>query len=159
MAPAVPPRTGGISTGNGATFSNPSQDPTALQIVIYGQAPSWPTIEFPNNLTVYAAIYAPNTGIKFKNNGNLVGGLTAQSIEFKNNAFLWDNRALDAPPRDDARLLPRRLAPVQLARGEHDHAGDRLPVAAAADGVEPAVERASSAVRLEYSASSAPHAR
>ena len=30
--------------------------------------------------------------IQFKNNGNLVGGITAQSIEFKNNAFLWDPR-------------------------------------------------------------------
>ena len=81
-----------MSTGNGATFSNPSQDPSALEIVIYGQAPAWPTIEFPNNLTVYAAVYAPNTGIQFRNNGTLVGGLTAQSIEFKNNAFLWDDR-------------------------------------------------------------------
>jgi Tfp pilus assembly protein PilX len=83
---------GGISTGNNATFSNPSQDPTKLQIVIYGQAPSWPTIDLPNNITVYGAIYAPNTGIKFKNNGNFVGGITAKSIEFKNNAFAWDSR-------------------------------------------------------------------
>ena len=83
---------GGISTGNGATLSNPSQDPTALQLVIYGQAPSWPTIELPNNITVYAAIYAPDTGLQFKNNGNLVGGISAKSIEFKNNAFFWDAR-------------------------------------------------------------------
>ena len=59
----------------------------ALQIVIFGQAPAWPTIELPNNITIYGAIYAPNTGIQFKNNGEVVGGITAQSIEFKNNAF------------------------------------------------------------------------
>ena len=81
-----------MSTGNGATLSNPSQDPSALQIVIFGQAPAWPTIELPNNITLYGAIYAPNTGIQFKNNGAVVGGITAQSIEFKNNAFTWDPR-------------------------------------------------------------------
>ena len=86
---------GGMSTGNGATFSNPSQDPTALQLVIFGQAPAWPTIELPNNITFYGAVYAPNTGIKFKNNGAFVGGITAQSIEFKNNAFTWDARVAD----------------------------------------------------------------
>ena len=63
--------------------------------MIYGQAPSWPTIELPNNITIYGAIYAPNTGIQFKNNGNVVGGITAQSVEFKNNAFMWDSRLTD----------------------------------------------------------------
>ena len=107
-----------MSTGNGATLSNPSQDPSALQIVIFGQAPAWPTIELPNNITLYGAIYAPNTGIQFKNNGAVVGGITAQSIEFKNNAFTWDPRVGQRPLRDDARLLPRRLAPVQLAASQ-----------------------------------------
>ncbi len=94
---------GGMSTGNGAYISNPSQDPTALQLTIYGNAPSWPTIELPNNITLYAAIYAPNTGIKFKNNGNIVGGMTAKSIEFKNNAFNWDGRV--APLKEATTLV------------------------------------------------------
>ncbi len=83
---------GGISTGNNATFSNPSNDPRALLIVIYGQAPAWPVIDLPNNITTYGGIYAPDTGIQFKNNGTFVGGITAKSIEFKNNAFTWDSR-------------------------------------------------------------------
>ena len=123
-----PAGTGGISTGNGATFSNPSQDPTRAGDRDLRQAPAWPTIEFPNNLTVYAAIYAPNTGIQFKNNGNLVGGLTAQSIEFKNNAFLWDDRVSTIHLATTLRLLPRRLAQCNCRVSSTTAPRDRLPV-------------------------------
>ena len=81
---------GGITSGNNATFSNPSGDPRALQIVVYG-SPAFPTIDFPNNATMAAAIYAPNTGISFKNNGSFTGGISAKSVTLKNNAT-WDTR-------------------------------------------------------------------
>ncbi len=85
---------GGITSGNNAIFSNPSGDPRALQLVVYG-SPSFPVIYIPNNLTMAAAIYAPNTGIEFKNNGAYNGGITAKSVKFKNNAVSWDSRLND----------------------------------------------------------------
>ncbi len=81
---------GDITSGNNALFSNPSGDPRALQIVVYG-SPAYPTISFPNNATMAAAIYAPNTNISFKNNGVFTGGITAKGVTLKNNAS-WDTR-------------------------------------------------------------------
>ena len=84
---------GGISSGNNAVFSNPSGDPTALQLVIYGST-AQPTFFLPNNITLSAAIYAPTTTVNFKNNGTFNGGISAKAIVIKNNAS-WDNRVAD----------------------------------------------------------------
>lgn len=81
---------GGITAGNNAIFSNPSGDPTALQIVIYGST-AYPSLEIPNNTALAAAIYAPNTNVSFKNNGSFTGGITAKTVTLKNNAT-WDAR-------------------------------------------------------------------
>lgn len=81
---------GGITSGNNAVFSNPSGDPTALQLVIYGST-AQPTFFLPNNITLAASIYAPTTAIDFKNNGSFNGGISAKSINIKNNAT-WDSR-------------------------------------------------------------------
>ena len=81
---------GGITSGNNAVFSNPTGDPRAMQIVIYGST-AYPDLEIPNNTVLAAAIYAPNTGVSFKNNGSFTGGITAKTVTLKNNAT-WDNR-------------------------------------------------------------------
>ena len=81
---------GGISSGNNAVFSNPSGDPTALELIIYGST-AQPTFFLPNNITLAAAIYAPTTAVNFKNNGDFSGGISAKSIDIKNNAS-WDSR-------------------------------------------------------------------
>lgn len=81
---------GGITSGNNATFSNPSNDPTALEFVVYGST-AQPTWYMPNNATFHAAIYAPTTDINFKNNGSFNGGISAKSVTLKNNAT-WDSR-------------------------------------------------------------------
>lgn len=81
---------GGINSGNGTSFSNPSNDAQNLQIIIYG-SPAYPVIDFPNNVALSAAIYAPNTGISFKNNGAFSGGISAKTVSLKNNAT-WDNK-------------------------------------------------------------------
>ncbi|CAB4923545.1 unannotated protein [freshwater metagenome] len=87
---------GGITSGNGAFFSNPSGDPRGLVVVIYGATASptksgFTTIQFPNNISLAAAIYSPGAGITFKNNGSFSGGITAKNVTLKNNAS-WDSR-------------------------------------------------------------------
>lgn len=81
---------GGITSGNNALFTNPSGDPRALQIVIYG-SPAFPSVVLPNNTVLAAAVYAPSVGISFKNNGSFLGGLSAKTVTLNNNAT-WDSR-------------------------------------------------------------------
>lgn len=75
---------------NNATVSNPSGDPSAFQLIVYGSNAN-PTISFHNNLTFTGAIYAPTTAIEFHNNATLRGGVSAKSIKANNNAT-WDSR-------------------------------------------------------------------
>ncbi|CAB4880775.1 unannotated protein [freshwater metagenome] len=87
---------GGITSGNGAFFSNPGGDPRGLVLVIYGATATptksgFTTIQFPNNINLAAAIYSPNAAITFKNYGTFTGGISAKAVTLKNNAS-WDNR-------------------------------------------------------------------
>ena len=121
-------------TGNGATLSNPSQDPTKLQIVIYGQAPAWPTIELPNNITVYGSIYAPNTGPAVQEQRQPRRRDHGPEHRVQEQLVHLGRARGPRSLRNDARLLPRRLASVQRPRVEHHYAGDRLPVVRRQEG-------------------------
>ncbi len=81
---------GGMTLGNNTSVSNPSGDPTAFQLVVYGSTAN-PKIDWNNNIDLVGAIYAPNTDINFKNNAGFRGGVTARQVEIKNNG-VWDSR-------------------------------------------------------------------
>lgn len=82
---------GSVTASNNATFSNPSGDPTAFQLIVYGTT-AYPTITFDNNLTFRGAIYAPTTNVVFRNNAKIVGGITAKTVLLENNGHSYDNR-------------------------------------------------------------------
>ena len=88
-----PAGSGTMVTGNNATFSNPSGDPTKLQVYVYGSTTGQHVVDLPNNIDFAAAIYAPNSAVTMKNNGAITGGITASTITFKNDlTFNWDER-------------------------------------------------------------------
>ena len=82
---------GGMSTGNGATLSNPSQDPSALRSSSSARHPRGRRSSF-RTTSPCTARSTRRTPDPVQENGAVVGGITAQSIEFKNNAFTWDPR-------------------------------------------------------------------
>ena len=75
---------------NNAIFSNPSGDPTAFQIVSYGNTANT-TITWDNNLTFTGTLYAPFNPVVFTNNATLIGGVTAKTVTISNNGT-WDTR-------------------------------------------------------------------
>ena len=83
---------GGFTTGNNTLMGNPSGDPSALFLVVYGNPAAWPTLYFPNNQDIAASIYAPTTTVDFKNNGIFRGGISANRVALKNNGQ-WDARS------------------------------------------------------------------
>jgi Tfp pilus assembly protein PilX len=72
----------GLNLNSGTTtFSNPSDDPTALQIYVYSQ----PTIIFNATNTIYGTLYAPSSSV-ILNNGqiNWDGAIAANAVTLDN---------------------------------------------------------------------------
>jgi type II secretory pathway pseudopilin PulG len=81
---------GTFDANNNARFSNPSNDPTAFQLIAYGSAAN-PNLNWNNNLLFIGTIYAPNSNVNFTNNARLIGGITAKTVTLTNNGS-WDSR-------------------------------------------------------------------
>ena len=121
-----PAGTGGMATGNGATFSNPSQDPT-LKIVDLRQAPAWPTIDLRTTARLRG-------GLRSEHRDPVQEQRPAHRRAHRAEHRVQEQRlplgrpGLVDPVRDDLRVLPRLLAAVQQPRLQHHGPRDRLPV-------------------------------
>jgi hypothetical protein len=91
VASGCPSGSGTLNLGSGSTtFSNPSDDPTALQIYVVGAN----TINLAQSLTFYGTLYAPLSTVSFSN-GSWVfdGAVAANSVTLSNGGnFETDSR-------------------------------------------------------------------
>jgi Tfp pilus assembly protein PilX len=88
-----PPGSGILNSSNN-TWTNLSQDPTALQIFVYGWNNGQNVVTFTNNAAFNGLLYAPQSTINLINNAGFNGAIAGATVNVLNNAtFNWDNRA------------------------------------------------------------------
>jgi Tfp pilus assembly protein PilX len=83
--------TGYFTLSQGVTWYNASQDPTNLQIWVYGPAP----VSFYNNSNSYLSLYAPQSDISISGSNNTLvdGAIGGLSVTIKNvTTFTYDAR-------------------------------------------------------------------
>lgn len=93
---------GTLSASNNVTWTNPSGNPTALQIYVYGGSTAGQnTVTFSNNGVFYGVLYAPNSTIDLSNNAMFHGAISGYVVSLSNNfEFDWGSSAgtLEATP-------------------------------------------------------------
>jgi Tfp pilus assembly protein FimT len=89
-----PAGSGTLTMSNGASFVNSSQDPTALQIYVYGSNSNTNVVTLANNTAFYGSVYAPHSTIQLSNTANFYGAVAGNVVSINNvtNVF-WDARA------------------------------------------------------------------
>jgi Tfp pilus assembly protein PilX len=86
--------TGTFYGKNGITWINPTGDPTALQIYVYGRNDLSNVVEFKNNSTFYGVLYAPLSQVNLYNNAVFNGAVSGNNVNLENNfQFNWDSRS------------------------------------------------------------------
>jgi hypothetical protein len=84
------PGTGGLSVSNNSGWMNNSNDPTALQIYVYGLNNGSSVVNFSNNGAFYGLLYAPQSTLNLSNNAAFWGGIAGNTVNLSNNfAFNW----------------------------------------------------------------------
>lgn len=72
---------------NGVTWTNYAQDPTTIQVYIYGPNAD---VYFKNNGVFDGILYAPTSSVSFMNNGTVNGAVAGSYVTFDNNlTFNW----------------------------------------------------------------------
>jgi hypothetical protein len=96
-----PKGSGNLSIKNNALIVNNNDDPTALQIYVYGTSPKGSNnVTWWNNGAANLTLYAPNSAVDFKNNGVFKGGIGAYDLSLGNNTtFTWDGREANLSAR------------------------------------------------------------
>jgi hypothetical protein len=94
-----PAGTGNLKLSNNVTWVNLSQDPTALQLYVYGN-PSQPgvnVVNFTNNTAFWGVLFAPSSTINLSNSSNnsaFWGAITGYVLNTSNNYhFNWIAKA------------------------------------------------------------------
>lgn len=93
----APSGSGVLKIKNNATIINPSRDPTALVIYVYGGSGgndgSSGEVNIQNNAELFLTLYAPHSNVKIENNGSVHGAIAGEEVELENNLlFEWDER-------------------------------------------------------------------
>jgi hypothetical protein len=90
-------KSGQLNLNNNVTFTNPSGDPTALQIFVYGWNNGQNTVNFGNNTVFYGVLYAPQSILNMSHsssNSTFYGAISGRIVNISNNFyFQWDGRA------------------------------------------------------------------
>lgn len=69
------------------TVNNPSGNPTALQIYVYGKGP----VTYTGNANTSFVLDAPNSSVKLTGNGTITGGVIGNEITTSGSfSFVWD---------------------------------------------------------------------
>jgi Tfp pilus assembly protein PilX len=86
-------KSGVLDFDGGVTFNNASQDPTGLQLYVWGYDDGTNTISIRNNADFYGTLYAPNSSLVLKNNADFYGAFAVKSFTAQNNFnFYFDPR-------------------------------------------------------------------
>jgi hypothetical protein len=86
---------GKLVIGNNSVITNPSKEAAKFQIYVYDE--SGGPVEISNNsvLGFYGTIYAPNSVVKIKNNGEFTGAVAAKSVSISNNGTFKTEKAVE----------------------------------------------------------------
>ena len=88
-----PAGSGTFSLAGKATWTNPSSNPTSLQIYAYGLNDGSNVFTFVGNAAFYGVIYAPQSTVNISGNGSLTGAVSASNVTLNGNAFNWSSSA------------------------------------------------------------------
>jgi type II secretory pathway pseudopilin PulG len=87
-----PSGSGTFFMANNATWSNPTNDPTALQIYVYGPDTGSNEVTLRNNGVFYGVLYAPTSTVELSNNGTFHGAIAGKTVTLDNNfSFAWSS--------------------------------------------------------------------
>ncbi len=81
-----PAGSGTFVASNNVTWANPSDNPTALQIYIYGPDTGSNAVAFDNNGVFNGVLYAPTSDITVNNNAEFNGAIAGAFVTLDNNA-------------------------------------------------------------------------
>jgi hypothetical protein len=91
---------GGMSFSNNSSITNPSNNPTHLQLYVVGSStagvcsssplpsPNKCGVVLGNNNTTYLMLYAPNSAVELSNNLSVFGAVAAKQITMSNNTHI-----------------------------------------------------------------------
>jgi Tfp pilus assembly protein PilX len=86
-------KTGQFNLDNNVTFLNPSADPLALQLYVYGWNNGQNTVNFGNNTAFQGLLYAPQSILNMSNNSTnstFTGAISGRIVNVSNNFhFTW----------------------------------------------------------------------
>ena len=80
-----------------------TKNPAELQVFVYGTTSNFngtgdPDVVIKNGAEFFGTIWAPDSTVDFKNNGEVAGGITGKVLDMKNNGgFKHDSRIFDMP--------------------------------------------------------------
>jgi Tfp pilus assembly protein PilX len=89
-----PAGSGSFTLSGNVTWNNPNDDPTTLQIYVYGWNNGQNTVSFDGNSGLFwGVLYAPQSTVTLNGNAGLDGAIAAAVVNMNGNAFNWDSRA------------------------------------------------------------------
>ena len=88
-----PAGSGTFSLSGLATWTNPSQSPTALQIYVFGLDDGSNVVTFVGNAAFYGVLYAPQSTVNLSGNGSFTGAISGATVNLNGNAFNWSPTA------------------------------------------------------------------
>jgi Tfp pilus assembly protein PilX len=88
-----PSGTGSLSMSGQASWTNLSQDPTALQIFAYGLNNLSSTVQLSGNGNFWGAVYAPHSTVSITGNGTFNGAVVGNVVNLSGNGFNWNQSA------------------------------------------------------------------
>lgn len=80
---------GSLSLSGNVTWTNPSQDPTALQIYVYGFNNGSNAVSFSGNAAFWGVVYAPQSTVNLSGNAVFNGAITGNNVSLAGNNFNW----------------------------------------------------------------------
>jgi Tfp pilus assembly protein PilX len=88
-----PSASGTFSLTGNAIWTNVSQSPTALQILVYGLNDGSNVFSLTGNAAFYGVIYAPQSTVNVSGNGSFTGAISGANVNLNGNAFTWSASA------------------------------------------------------------------
>lgn len=88
-----PAGSGSASFSGNTSWTNPTQDPTALQILAYGLNNGSASVNLSGNTAFYGVVYAPQSTVNASGNAGFNGAIAGNVVNFSGNAFNWEQSA------------------------------------------------------------------
>jgi Tfp pilus assembly protein PilX len=88
-----PAGSGNLQLSGNVTWSNPNDNPTSLQIYVFGYNDGGNNVSISGNSGVfYGVIYAPQSAVAISGNATFDGAIAASTVSMSGNAFDGDSR-------------------------------------------------------------------